>query len=151
MSMNFQGDIKPQIKCGKSRTKQSFKDEVNINSIIKKYRKTGLIKHVNANPGRYEDVSDVRNFHEAQNIIAEGKQMFNALPANVRERFQNDPGQLISFLDNPDNKDEAIKLGLCRKPKLAPKPPAAPPATPPATPPADPPAAPPETSPDIEA
>jgi hypothetical protein len=35
-----------------------------------------------------------------------------ALPADLRARFSNNPEELINFLDNPENKDEAIRLGL---------------------------------------
>ena len=38
-----------------------------------------------------------------------------ALPAQIRSRFENDPAKLIDFLDNSENLDEAIKLGLVSK------------------------------------
>jgi len=43
------------------------------------------------------------------------------LPADLRARFDNDPAQLIQFLENSDNKDEAIKLGLVNKPEDLPQ------------------------------
>ena len=39
-----------------SLTKQSFKDECNINNIMSKYMKDGLIGHVNKHQGRYDDL-----------------------------------------------------------------------------------------------
>ena len=39
------------------------------------------------------------------------------LPADLRKRFSNDPGQLLSFLENEDNRAEAIKLGLVNAPQ----------------------------------
>ena len=39
---------------GPSRTKQAFKEECDVNNILRKYEKTGLITHVAAYKGRYE-------------------------------------------------------------------------------------------------
>jgi phage internal scaffolding protein len=39
-----------------------------------------------------------------------------ALPAQIRSRFDNDPAKLIDFLENEQNHDEAIKLGLVNPP-----------------------------------
>jgi len=35
-----------------------------------------------------------------------------ALPSDVRKRFSNDPAELIDFLADKKNDEEAIKLGL---------------------------------------
>jgi hypothetical protein len=35
-----------------------------------------------------------------------------SLPADLRVRFNHDPVELLNFLDNPQNKTEAIQLGL---------------------------------------
>jgi phage internal scaffolding protein len=37
---------------------------------------------------------------------------FDALPAQIRARFENEPANLIDFLSNEQNRDEAEKLGL---------------------------------------
>jgi len=41
-------------------------------------------------------------------------QSFRELPAEIRNRFRNDPEELLRFTENPQNRDEAIKLGLIR-------------------------------------
>ncbi len=156
MSMGYKGKTpaRPKLKCGSGRTKQSFRDETDINKIVARFNKTGLVEHVNKNPAQYADVSELRDYPSALRLINRGKSMFEALPAEMRERFGNDPGRLISFLDDPKNKNEAIKMGLIPKPKkeetpVIPTPPASaatPPATPPVTPPpATPPVTPPPT------
>lgn len=49
----------------------------------------------------------------------EAENSFNMLPSEIRNRFQNDPGQLIGYLSDEKNNEEAYKLGL----KIRPKPP----------------------------
>jgi len=39
-----------------------------------------------------------------------------SLPSKIRDRFGNDPSQLLSFLADSSNKDEAISLGLVSAP-----------------------------------
>lgn len=35
-----------------------------------------------------------------------------SLPAELRKRFRNDPGMLLAFLEDPQNRAEAESLGL---------------------------------------
>lgn len=117
-----------QLNCtDPSIVKQSFKDECNINSIISKYRKTGFVSHLSSQPGRYDDVSSVPDYMSALNIVRNSQELFSELPSVLRERFGNNPLNLISFLSDDKNRDEAIKLGLVKAPL-------APPQTPPQTP-----------------
>ena len=44
-----------------------------------------------------------------------------ALDANVRKRFHNDPAELIDFVSDEKNRDEAVRLGLLQIPEF-PKP-----------------------------
>jgi phage internal scaffolding protein len=50
------------------------------------------------------------------NQVIAAEDEFMRLPADLRARFENDPAQLIEFLENLENKDEAIKLGLVNPP-----------------------------------
>jgi len=94
-----------------NRTKQAMKDECDINVIMAKYLKTGIINHVASYQGDYGDY-DAIDFQEAQEILMAGQQMFGQLPAAVRKEFQNDPAQFMSFCSNPENKIRMIELGL---------------------------------------
>jgi len=78
-------------------THQSFKDECDINNIIKKYKRTGVLTHVTSAVGQYGDYSSVPDFHEAMNIVARAQQEFELLPAALRKRFANDPAQFFGF------------------------------------------------------
>lgn len=100
-----------------SRTQQQFKDDVNINKIMAKYKKTGMIKHINPNSGVYADMTNIGSYQEAMETVINAQNAFQDLPSNIRAKFQNNPQELINFLKDPRNDDEAINLGLRVKPK----------------------------------
>jgi len=91
------------------------KNDVDINNVMKKYRVTGFLES-NAREAQYGDFSDATDFHDMKNRIIEAEMEFSKLPAYLRTRFDNDPGQLLAFLDDPENLSEAQELGLCPKP-----------------------------------
>lgn len=106
---------------GTGRTKQSFKDECDINNILAKYQKTGLLEAVNKHQPQYGDVTGL-DFQSAMVTIVTAQQMFDDLPSSVRKRFANDPQSFLEFVNNPDNRPEAVKLGLIVEPDPAPEP-----------------------------
>lgn len=69
---------------------------------------------------RFMDLTAV-DYMAANNRIVAGRNAFNNLPSKIRARFQNDPYQLLRFLDNPNNREEAIKLGLVQRDEPKPK------------------------------
>jgi phage internal scaffolding protein len=94
-----------------TRAQQHHRDECDINVILERFGKTGQVP-VNAISGTYGDFSGVHDYHTALNAILASESEFAALPAQIRNRFANDPANLVQFLDNPDNRAEAEKLGL---------------------------------------
>ena len=94
-----------------TRAQQHHKDECDINVILERFGKTGQVP-VNAISGTYGDFSGVYDYHTALNAIIASENEFAALPAQIRNKFQNDPSNLVQFLDNPENRVEAEKLGL---------------------------------------
>ena len=97
---------------------QHFKDECDVNNILRKYEATGLVTHVANGTPSYGDFSSVLEFQQAQNILIEAQDAFDALPASLRKRFDNDPAVMLEFIENPDNREEAEKLGLVNKQSL---------------------------------
>jgi len=92
-------------------TEQHHKKECDINCIIKKYDKTGLINHVSKFEAKYGDFTGME-FSNMQNIVANANSAFQELPAEIRSRFKNNPKNLVEFMEHPENREEAIKLGL---------------------------------------
>lgn len=108
-------NLTSQSDFSKSLTQQNFADEVDINNIIERWTRTG-VPPTNPSIPRYGDFSTVQDFHTSMNIVISAQEHFSSLDARTRSRFGNDPVLLLEFLSNPENKDEAIKLGLVLPP-----------------------------------
>lgn len=102
-----------QVKFLKpSMTKQCFKDECDINTILKKHQKTGVIEHLNRYHGDYSDVCSVEDYQMSLNQVIEAGELFASLPSKVRARFANDPATFLQFVGDPSNMQELIEMGL---------------------------------------
>lgn len=104
-----------------SMTKQAHKDECDINLIIRKYDKTGVLTHVNRALATYGDFSAVHSFQEAHNSVMAAAASFADLPAKIRKEFDNDPAKFLDFIDNPENIERMYELGLAVRPVVDPE------------------------------
>lgn len=95
-----------------SLTKQSFKDECDINVILKRYKLTGLVEHVQSARGGYGDFTQVTDYQSALNAVLLAQDAFLELPATIRERFGNEPDAFVRFVDDPANAQALVDLGL---------------------------------------
>lgn len=97
-----------------SMTQAQFQDECDINKIMDRYMRTGCLSDPlnRMRPGTYGDFTEMGDYMENMNKIVQAREMFDALPAKVRERFGNNPGAMIDFVMDPANQKEAIDLGL---------------------------------------
>lgn len=77
------------------RTKDSFKDETDINNIMKKYLRTGQLPALVARDARYGDFSDVVSYQESLEVVARAQEAFYALPAAIRTECGNDPAVFL--------------------------------------------------------
>ncbi len=91
------------------RTKQSFKDETDINKIIARAEKSGTISHLNKFKGSYTDFSDFDYFENLQKLTR-GREIFDELPANVRNEFMNSPADFFKYVNDPANIDRLETL-----------------------------------------
>jgi len=98
-----------------SRTDKSQKDQCDIKNIMKKYG--GIHQVPPLSKGTYMDLTTLPSYQEALHTIRDADQAFDGLPAKLRKKFNNDPKEMIDFLADPSNTDEAIKLGLVNTPK----------------------------------
>lgn len=101
-----------------SKTQQQFKDQCDVNKIVAKYKTTGQWLHLTGKRGVFADVSQIGDYHESLNKIQSANAAFAALPAELRLRFNNDPGKLLEFIQDPKNYDEGVKLGIFEPKKL---------------------------------
>lgn len=95
-------------------TVQSEAEACDINNILKKYERTGLIDHVKEG-GRYEDLPPGLDYQEALNLVIEAKTSFEGLPAAVRKEFENDPAKFLAFVEDPENVERMGELGLLKE------------------------------------
>ncbi len=104
--------VQLDYKGAVTRTEQSHKNEVSIHRIMERYRKRGVIDHVNANKGTYGDFTNAPDFAEANQIIAAAKSLFETVPSRIRRDFENDPGKFLEFMQNEENRDQIEEYGL---------------------------------------
>jgi len=103
----------------KSRTKQAFKDECDINVIMRRFKKVCgtefLEKFAGYTGGEFGDFSNVVDYRSAIEQVRAAEAVFGALPAILRKRFDNDAAAFLDFCQNPDNLEEMVELGLATK------------------------------------
>lgn len=95
------------------KTEQAHKDRVDVNNIIKKYARTGIIDHMHFVDPQFTECTGM-DFKSAMDKVIAIEQKFQELPAKIRKHFDHDATKFLTFMENPDNKDEAKKLGIMR-------------------------------------
>ena len=94
-----------------SLTQQQFKEEADINTIVDRFLRSGVLP-TPVNMPQYVDFEGVFDYQTAMNIIRAADENFMRLDARIRARFNNSPQEFLEFFANPDNIEEAIRLGL---------------------------------------
>lgn len=97
-----------------SRTKQSFKDEVDINRIMDRFHSTGLLPPQKPQ-GRFGDFTGAEDYLTQATRVLEAQRAFEDLPADVRDYCENDPAELLDILNNPEREEERQELGFIDK------------------------------------
>jgi len=101
-------ELLPEKEWGESRTEQCHKDECDINKIMARYQVNGTISHVNKYQGVYADFSDF-DFHAHTQKLTQGREIFDALPSEVRDEFRQSPQAFFDFVNDPANKDDLLE------------------------------------------
>lgn len=122
---------------GESKTKQSDYHKTDINGILSRYIKTGILPTTGRKP-IYGDFTNGMDYHTMLNRIASAEEAFMRLDPLVRKHCDNDPGKFLDLVFDPNRRGELEKLGLLdlQAPETAP-PAAAPPDDPAETPPSE--------------
>lgn len=99
-----------------SLTQQHFASECDINEILRRSAISGQLP-TNERVPMYGDFTTVpKSLLEAMAMVKQANDLFATLPWQARERFSNNAEKMIEFLNDPANRDEAIKLGLVKAP-----------------------------------
>lgn len=94
-----------------TRAQQSAKEECDINTIVRRFGVTGQLPLV-AHVPNYGDFTGVDDYQSALEALKAADDAFMQMPAEVRKRFNNDPGVFVDFCSDPANLEEMRKLGL---------------------------------------
>lgn len=100
-------------KCADDgRTIQSEAKGTDINNLLRHYRKTGTFTHIAKSLPKYGDFSNVNDYLTTCIQVKQVEDAFMECSADVRAKFKNDPAEMLDFLADPANEQEAIDLGL---------------------------------------
>jgi len=112
---NYDMDLasdKHGLKCDDaSLTQQQFKEESDINTIVDRFMKSGVLPSP-VNMPQYMDAEGIFDFQTAMNYVRQADENFMRMDAKIRARFNNSPQEFLTFFADPANTDEAIRLGL---------------------------------------
>lgn len=100
-----------------SLTQQQFKDECEIESLLRAHN-LGQVMGILNNHGQqplYADVTDVPDFHDAQNHVSRAREYFEGLPSDVRSRFNNSLAEFLTSLNDPGAREALTEMGVLKK------------------------------------
>ncbi|QCS36307.1 minor capsid protein [Capybara microvirus Cap1_SP_228] len=103
-------------------TRQEFADECDINVLMSRYEKSGVLNHYNGAEAAYLDLSDVPDLATAFDIFEKANTAFMSLPAAVRREFENDPVRFADFAADPANVDKMREWKLAAPAPVEPGP-----------------------------
>lgn len=92
-------------------TEVSHTASCDINNILAGYKKTGIISHL-AQGGTFTNQPDALEYQEALNLMMDAQSTFDALPSEIRKEFNNNPEEMLSFTNDPENYDRMVELGM---------------------------------------
>lgn len=95
--------------------------DCDINRIMDRYIRDGVLEHVKEYGAQYGDFTNVPDYATCLRMVDEAEECFAALPAKVRQKFDNDPGAFLDFVSDPSNRDEMALLGLLDVPEAKPQ------------------------------
>lgn len=97
---------------GETRTKQAFKDQTNINDVVRRYAQTGMWDHLQKREPQFGDFSLSADLKTAIDRVRGAEDDFNSLPAAVRKVADNNPVKFLELLAEEDTARELQAAGL---------------------------------------
>lgn len=95
-----------------SRAKQEFRDECDVNVVVRNYAQTGMWSHLARRNPVYGDFSQAEDLRSAIALVEASRADFQALPAAVRRAVENDPAKFLEAMADPEQVVELARLGL---------------------------------------
>lgn len=96
-----------------SRTRQEFAEECDINTLMARYERTGVLPANPVGEPFYADFTAVPgDLMETLRLFDDAQKAFMTLPAVVRKEFENNPHYFTEFAADPANLDQMREWGL---------------------------------------
>lgn len=92
-----------------SKTEQHHLESCNMQFIMSRAQKTGMIDHIRNDQPRYVDLVDKVDYLESMKVIAEANSVFESLPAKIRERFENRAENFLEYIQEEENVQKLAK------------------------------------------
>lgn len=105
-----------------SLTRQEFLEDCDVNLLMARYERTGVISHINPREPMYLDMENVPDLHAAMNLMRDAERAFMSLPASIRAEFDNDALRFVDFAEDKDNLDKLREWGLAKPAEPPPSP-----------------------------
>jgi len=104
--------IDPVIEClpEENMAKQSFKDECDINNIVRQLM--GGRMELPTLPPEFEDATVIASLEDSLQTAAHLQSYFESLPADMRERYRNDALVFAAGITAEEHREDARQLGL---------------------------------------
>lgn len=99
-------------------TQQHFRDEVDINTIMRRYAQSGQFPIVR-DPGVFADFSGITDYDSAVERLRWIESEFMKLDPEVRLKFDNNPGRMLELYQElaPEKFDELVKKPAAPRPE----------------------------------
>ena len=117
MRHGYEKDYDPKVYAttivGDSMAVQGFTESCDVNQIMARYLKTGIVDHVAKYQPQYGEVTGA-DFTQAMQTVANAMTMFEELPAKAREFFGGDAANFLDYVVDIEARDpeELYELGL---------------------------------------
>lgn len=107
--------MKHPTSNGSSKVQQDLGQEADMRRIVERQRRSGVYAtgRQSAAPRQpiFGDFTGI-DFQAQMNQVLRVRDQFMSLKPSIRRRFMDSPAALVSWVSNPDNRSEALKLGL---------------------------------------
>lgn len=125
-AFNYDADavsLKTALYCGDgTRAQQQFRDECDINTIVRNFGVTGELPQGVRIPFQADFSEGTYDYRTSLDMLRAADEAFMAYPAEIRARFQNDPERFVAFVSDPANIKQVKEWGLGRAETPLPEP-----------------------------
>lgn len=97
---------------GVDPVQQNFAQGSSVGDLVERHRLGAAISDPSATRQPIFGDFTSLDFQRYQDTVIDVKRNFDKLPSKVRRKFNNDPYQLLRFVDDPANLAEAKELGI---------------------------------------